>query len=161
MVSHMTGNLGRKTRISAFVITGNGNGLAGFALGKAPVGKAALKMARNRAGQKLMYIPRYDEHTGKKYTIIFSDYAYIFLSIFVIRFYISVLHDFFAQFGNTKIFVKKMHAGYGLVCHRAIKACCEAIGIKDMHAKIEGSKNLQHTIKAFFIGLLQQVCVCV
>lgn len=62
----MTGTLGRKSRISAFVVTGNGNGLAGFALAKAPASKAALKTAKNRAGQKLIYIPRYKEHTGKK-----------------------------------------------------------------------------------------------
>ncbi|KAG5346930.1 RT05 protein, partial [Acromyrmex charruanus] len=130
LVSHMTGNLGRKSRISIFVVTGNGNGVAGFALAKAPVQKAAIKTAKNRAGQRLMYISRYKEHT--------------------------VLHDFATQFGNTKIYVKKMHEGYGLVCHRAIKACCEAIGIKDMYAKVEGSINLQHIIKAFFIGLLQQ-----
>jgi len=62
----MTGNLGRKTRISTFVVTGNGNGLAGFAIAKAPVARATLKTAKNRAGQRLMYIPRYKEHTGKK-----------------------------------------------------------------------------------------------
>lgn len=82
-----------------------------------------------------------------------------FLVLIISYVAVSVLHDFFTQFGNTKIFVKKMHEGYGLVCHRAIKACCEAIGIKDMYAKVEGSKNLQHIIKAFFIGLLQQVCI--
>ncbi|CAL1679187.1 unnamed protein product [Lasius platythorax] len=130
MITCMTGNLGRKTRISSFVVTGNGNGLAGFALAKAPVGKASLKAAKNRAGQRLIYIPRYKEHT--------------------------VLHDFFTQFGSTRIFVRKMHEGYGLVCHRVIKACCEAIGIKDMYAKVEGAKNVPHIIKAFFIGLLQQ-----
>lgn len=66
MVSCMTGNLGRKSRISIFAVTGNGNGLAGFSIAKAPVGKAALKTAKNKAGQKLMYIERYKEHTGKK-----------------------------------------------------------------------------------------------
>jgi len=50
-----------------------------------------------------------------------------------------------------------MPEGYGLVCHRALKTCCEVIGIKDLHAKVEGPTNLQHIIKAFFIGLLQQV----
>jgi len=59
----MTSNLGHKTRISSFVVTGNGNGLAGFALSKA---KASLKTAKNRAGQRLMYISRYNEHIGKK-----------------------------------------------------------------------------------------------
>lgn len=34
----MKGNLGRTRRTSAFVVTGNGNGLAGFATGKAQMG---------------------------------------------------------------------------------------------------------------------------
>lgn len=64
----MTGNLGRQTRTSAFVVTGNGNGLAGFAITKTSTAPAALKTAKNRAGQRLMYIPRYKEHTGKEIT---------------------------------------------------------------------------------------------
>jgi small subunit ribosomal protein S5 len=78
MVNCMTGNLGRKSRFSTFVITGNGNGLAGFALGKAPAQKAALKTAKNRAGLRLMYIPRYKEHTGNN-TIAFLSLS---LSLF-------------------------------------------------------------------------------
>ena len=69
----------------------------------------------------------------------------------------SVLHNFFSQFGKTKVFVEKKPEGYGLVCHRAIRNICEVIGIKDLYAKIEGSNNLQHIVKAFFLGLLQQV----
>lgn len=68
-----------------------------------------------------------------------------------------VYHDFFTAFGKTKIFVQKKNEGYGLMCHRAIKEICQAIGIKDLRAKVEGSNNLQHIVKAFFIGLLQQV----
>jgi small subunit ribosomal protein S5 len=71
--------------------------------------------------------------------------------------FLSVYHDFFCQFGKTKIFVSKKPEGFGLVCHRAIKTTCEVIGIKDLYAKVEGPTNLQHIIKAFFIGLLQQV----
>ncbi|XP_025267716.1 putative 28S ribosomal protein S5, mitochondrial [Camponotus floridanus] len=82
MITCITGNLARKTRISSFIVTGNGNGLAEFALSKA---KASLKMVKNRAGQRLMYIPTYKEYT--------------------------VLHDFFTQFENIKIFVKKIHEG--------------------------------------------------
>lgn len=129
-VFNMTGNLGRKRQISCFVVTGNGQGLAGFGLGKSLEGKTALKTAKNRAGQRLMYIERYNNHT--------------------------ICHDFASQFGKTKIIVKKKPEGYGLVCHRAIKSICEMIGIKDLHAKVEGSTNLQHIVKAFFVGLLQQ-----
>nr|CAG4643955.1 EOG090X0689 [Lepidurus arcticus] len=129
-VFNMKANFGRKRRMSAFVITGNGQGLGGFAVGKAPMGTAATRKAKNRAAQKLIYIERYREHT--------------------------VYHDFFTQFGRSKIFVEKKPEGYGLVCHRAIKTICEVIGIKDLYAKVEGSTNLQHVCKAFFLGLLQQ-----
>lgn len=130
-VTNMTGNLGRKRQMSMFVVTGNGNGLAGFGLGKAIDGKASLKVAKNRAGQRLMYIERYNGHT--------------------------VCHDFFAQFGFSKLYVKKKPEGYGLKCHRAIKSICEVAGIKDIHVKVEGgSSNIQSVTKAFFLGLLQQ-----
>lgn len=126
----MKGNLGRKRRLSCFVVTGNGNGLAGFALGKAVENRAAVRKAKNRAGQKLMHIDLCDGHT--------------------------VFHDFFCQFGLTKIYVTKKPEGYGLVCHRAIKTICQVLGIKNLHAKIEGATSVQHVTKAFFIGLLQQ-----
>lgn len=129
-VFNMTGNMGRKRRMSAFVVTGNGNGISGFAIGKGIESKVALKSAKNRAAQKLMFIERYNDHT--------------------------VYHDFFTQFGKTKLFVYKKHEGYGLRCHRAVKTICDIIGIKDLHARIEGPTNLQHIVKAFFLGLLKQ-----
>lgn len=127
----MKANAGRYRRISVVAVTGNKNGLAGFALGKAADSKAALRRAQNRAGQKLMYIERYNNHT--------------------------VYHDFFTQFCNTKIFVEKRPEGYGLKCHRAIQTICEMIGITDLYAKVEGSTNIQNLVKAFFLGLLKQV----
>ncbi|KAJ6639945.1 28S ribosomal protein S5, mitochondrial [Pseudolycoriella hygida] len=130
LVVVMKGTLGRKRRQSAFVVTGNGNGLAGFAVAKSVEGKAALRKAKNRSAQKLVNIELCDGHT--------------------------VMHDFYCRFGATKITVIKKPRGFGLVCHRAIKTMCEVIGIKDLYAKIEGSTNVQHITKAFFIGLLQQ-----
>ena len=129
-VFNMKGNLGRKRRLSAFVVTGNGKGLAGFATGKAVDSRAVLRKAKNRSGQKLMYIEICDGH--------------------------GIFHDFFCQFGKTKIFVQKKPEGYGLNCHRAIKTICEVVGIKDLYAKCEGSPTLQHVVKAFFLGLLSQ-----
>lgn len=156
----MTGSLGRKSQFNIFVVTGNGNGIAGFGIAKTPTKQSAMKKAKNKAGLRLMHIPRYKEHTGKKY--MYKLYEHIFSLLCGIEFklyLILVLHDFYTQFGSSKIFVKKMYEGYGLICHRAIKACCEAIGIKDMYAKVEGSDNLQNIIKAFFIGLLRQVYI--
>jgi len=47
--------------------------------------------------------------------------------------------------------------GYGLRCHRAIITICKLIGIKDMYAKVTGSKNLINITRALFKGLTQQV----
>ncbi|XP_033150991.1 28S ribosomal protein S5, mitochondrial [Drosophila busckii] len=126
----MKGNMGRKRRYSVLSVTGNSKGLAGFATAKAPEVRTALRKSKNRAGQKLISIDLYENRT--------------------------VNHDFFTAFGKTKIFVFKKPEGYGLVCHRAIQTICKVIGIKDLYAKIEGSTNLQHIVKAFFIGLMRQ-----
>lgn len=130
LVFIMKGNLGRTRRQSVFVVTGNGNGLAGFATAKSVEQQAALRKAKNRAAQKLMSIEICDGHT--------------------------VMHDFFCHFGLTKIYVSKKPEGHGLICHRAIKTICEVVGIKDLHAKIEGATGVQHVTKAFFLGLMQQ-----
>lgn len=126
----MKGNMGRKRRYSVLSITGNKEGLAGFAVAKAPEVRTALRKSKNRAAQKVIKIELCDNHT--------------------------VFHDFSCAFGQTRIFVQRKPEGYGLVCHRAIKTICNVIGIRNLHAKIEGSTNLQHIVKALFLGLLQQ-----
>ncbi|GFR83299.1 28S ribosomal protein S5, mitochondrial [Elysia marginata] len=131
MVSHMTGNLGRKMRVSALVVTGNGKGLAGFAVAKAPMGKAALRKAKNMAAQRLQYFERYNDHT--------------------------VFHNFAVKEHKTTLFVQKMPKGHGLVCHRVLKTICQIIGIEDLHVKTEGrTGNIQNVTKAFFRGLMEQ-----
>ncbi|KAG5891649.1 hypothetical protein JTB14_020067 [Gonioctena quinquepunctata] len=129
-VFNMKGNFGRKRRLSVLVVTGNGKGLGGFALGKGLEAKTAIRKAKNRSGQKLMHVKLFRDHT--------------------------VCHDFFTQFATTKIYVSQKPEGYGLICHRAIKTICEVVGIKDLHAKIEGSTNVNNITKAFFLGLIRQ-----
>ncbi|XP_033159482.1 28S ribosomal protein S5, mitochondrial [Drosophila mauritiana] len=126
----MKGNMGRKRRYSVLSVTGNGNGLAGFATAKAPEVRTALRKSKNRAGQKLINISLCENRT--------------------------IFHDFRTDFGKTKIFCFQKPDGYGLVCHRAIQTICKVIGIKDLYAKIEGSTNIQNIAKAFFIGLMTQ-----
>lgn len=70
----MTRHFGRYRTVATIVATGNGNGLVGYGLATAPEGKAALRRAKNRAGQKLMYIPRYEDHTSM---YSFINYAYL------------------------------------------------------------------------------------
>lgn len=130
IVAHMKGNLGRTRSHSSFVVTGNGNGIAGFGMGRSLDPRSALRKANKRAAQKLMHFELCDGRT--------------------------VYHDFFTQFGPTKIYVYKMPAGYGLKTHRIIKSLCKLIGIKDLRTKCEGSTNPTQIVRAFLVGLLQQ-----
>jgi len=129
-VVHMDGKFGRVRTMSMFAVCGNGDGLGGFALSKGTTVQSVMRNVKNRSIQKLLYIERYNDHT--------------------------VLHDFFSQFGCTKLFVRKVPEGYGLVCHRAIRTICQVIGIKDIYVKVEGAINVQNITKAFFLGLMRQ-----
>ncbi|XP_062346652.1 small ribosomal subunit protein uS5m isoform X2 [Cinclus cinclus] len=86
--------------------------------------------AKNKAISSLHFIELYDNHT--------------------------IYHDISAKFKRTKIRMKKQNKGYGLHCHRAIITICRLIGIKDMYAKVTGSKNLINITRALFRGLALQ-----
>jgi len=88
-------------------------------------------LAKARASQRLLYFERFEDRT--------------------------LFHNFYEEFYFTKIYAEKMPPGYGLVCHRVIKKICELVGIKDLYAKIEGSRNPKNITKAFLSGLLNQV----
>lgn len=120
---------GRTRSHATFVVTGNGKGIAGFGAGKSNDPKSAIRLAKKHASQTLMHF----QLNGR-----------------------TIYHDFFTQFGPTKIYVNQMPEGYGIHAHRVIKTLCQLIGIKDLRAKVEGSTHPAQIVKAFLIGLLQQ-----
>ena len=131
MVTNMTGTLGRKQRYSALVAVGNRNGLAGYGFGKSLFARTAIRNAKNKAAQRLMYIPRYNEQT--------------------------VYHNMFAAWHRSFIFIHKKEQGYGLRMHRVLKSICELAGIKDLHCKAEAStRNYGTLTKGFFKALATQ-----
>ena len=132
-VFNMTGNMGRTRRNSILMVTGNGAGAVGYTVSPGKYGQnvQGLRRAVNKAGLRLVNVERYEDRT--------------------------VYHDFFTQYGKTRIFVKQQPPGTGVIAHRVIRAICERAGIKDLYAVVEGSKkNVQHMTKAFFLGLLRQ-----
>lgn len=120
---------GRTRSHATFVVAGNGKGVAGFGAAKSNDPKSAIRLAKKRASEKLLHF----QLNGQ-----------------------TIYHDFFAQFGPTKIYAYQMPEGYGIQAHRVIKTLCQLIGIKDLRAKIEGSPHPTQIVKAFFTGLLQQ-----
>ena len=127
----MTSLVGKKRTPSAFVVTGNKNGIVGYGIGKASSAGAALRLAKSNASKRLLNVDLFEDRT--------------------------LHHNFYQEFYYTKIFAEKVPAGYGLRCQRIIKTICELVGIKDIHAKIEGSTNPMNVAKAFIYGLIKQV----
>merc|ERR1719334_2535665 len=124
---------GRMRMVRTVMLVGNKRGTAGFSFirNKNGRGPAVMQRAINRAGQALCTVPLYENRT--------------------------VFHDFFSNFGKTRLIVKQKPPGYGVEGTRLIKSICEMIGIKDLSVKIEGShRNTLATTKAFFLGLLRQ-----
>ncbi|XP_044516720.1 28S ribosomal protein S5, mitochondrial [Gracilinanus agilis] len=129
-VFNMTAKEGRKKSVRVLVVAGNGKGAAGFAVGKAPDRANAFRKAKNKAIHYLHYIERYEDHT--------------------------IYHDISLRFKRTHIKMKKQPRGHGLHCHRAIITICKLIGIKDMYAKVTGSRNLINLTRGLFHGLSKQ-----
>lgn len=130
-IQNMSGSMGRIRQVQALVVTGNRNGLAGFAYATGKDSRAVVRHARNKAAQYLVHIPLWENHT--------------------------VMHDFFSRYYYTTVFVERKPRGYGINAHRVIKAICEMFGITDLFAKVEGkSKNQINLAKAFFLGLMNQ-----
>ncbi|MFH4977782.1 hypothetical protein AB6A40_004491 [Gnathostoma spinigerum] len=131
--TNMTRVFGRVHTMSALVITGNGHGLAGYAVGKAPIHHTnnAILNAMKMASRKLFFVELLENRT--------------------------IFQDFYAECRNTRVFAQRREKGYGLVCHSRLMKICEVIGIKDIYVKVEGStKNYLALTHAFITGLLNQ-----
>ncbi|GMT09520.1 hypothetical protein PFISCL1PPCAC_817, partial [Pristionchus fissidentatus] len=131
--SNMTRVFGRVHTMSTLVFTGNGKGLAGYAVGKAPLHRTstAIVNAMKTASRKLFYVQLHEDRT--------------------------IYQDFYAECRNTRVFAQRRPAGFGLTCHPRLQKICEAIGIKDIYVKVEGStKNYLALTHAFITGLLNQ-----
>ena len=76
--------------------------------------KIGYRRCVNRAGRRVVFIDRYEDRT--------------------------VYHDFFSQFGSSRLFVQQKPPGHGVSAHRLIRAACELVGIKDLRVTIEGKK---------------------
>ncbi|VDK37697.1 unnamed protein product [Taenia asiatica] len=129
-VSTMTATVGRYRRFSALVVAGNGRGVCGVGKARSVTLRGALKRAKNR--------------------------AYLNLISFNLKENRTLWHLGHVREWHTTIFATPKPEGYGLVCHRAIKTLCGLIGIKDMHAKVEGNTKNYLSIVRGFVRLLNE-----
>lgn len=121
---------GKKRTISALVVVGNGNGVAGFGVGRGEESFAAIRKAKNKAVNYLYFVPRYNDHT--------------------------LYHNVQVKYKQTQVQLERRVQGTGLKCQRVIASIFQLAGIKDARAKIIGSNNPLNIVRATFKGLTSQ-----
>lgn len=115
---------GKKLSISVLAVVGNGEGVAGFGLGKDADANMALFKAIRVAKKHLVFVDRFDSRT--------------------------VFHDMEEKYKCTKLVVRVRRAGAGTRCNWCIWKILNAFGITDVSVKIHGSTNNLYQTHAFF-----------
>jgi small subunit ribosomal protein S5 len=117
---------GKRLRLSATVVVGDGQGLVGISHGKAAEVAAAVRKAAQRA-QKDMIKVAIAKHT--------------------------LPHETSGKFGGSRVLLKPASPGTGLIACPQVRAVLEACGVKDALTKSLGSHNPYNLAVATLRGL--------
>ncbi len=120
---------GRRFRFGAIVVAGNGAGSVGLGIGGAQEVSEANSKAQSAAMKAMFKVPLKEGRT--------------------------IHHDVIGTFGSGKVKMRSAPPGTGIIAGGAIRAVCEALGIKDIVVKSFGSSNPHNMIKAAFDAFSQ------
>lgn len=112
---------GKRFTFSAFVVSGDGQGRVGVAVGKSREVSSAITKATNRARKRLVTISM--RNTTVPYPVE-------------------------GRHGASKVVIRPASVGTGLIAGGAVRAILESLGIKDILTKSIGSGNGQNVAKA-------------
>jgi ribosomal protein S5 len=129
VIKNMTKN-GKYARFSSLVAVGNGHGAVGVSHSKAIAAADAVSKATKQATRLMEYFPRWQDRT--------------------------LFHDDIVKFQATILIVRPAAPGAGRRCHPAISEICRCMGIKDISAKVHGSRHSMNVAEAFLMALRRQ-----
>ena len=118
---------GRQFSFTALTVVGDGNGKVGFGYGKAKEVPAAIQKAMEKARRDMNTISLVD----------------------------GTLHyPIKANHGAAKIYMQPASDGTGVFAGGAMRAVLEAVGVRNVLAKTQGSRNPINVVRATIKGLV-------
>jgi small subunit ribosomal protein S5 len=119
---------GRRFSFAAMVVVGDGNGKVGWGYGKANEVPPSVEKANKQAARSMVTIP------------LIND---------------TIPHRADGHFGAAKVVLLPAGPGTGVIAGSAVRAVCEAAGVKNILTKSFGSNNPITLVKATIQALSQ------
>jgi small subunit ribosomal protein S5 len=118
---------GRQFGFTALTVVGDGNGTIGFGYGKAKEVPLAIQKAMDKARKNMKTIPLKGD---------------------------TLQHSITGIHGAANVFMQPASDGTGIIAGGAMRAVFEAAGVKNVLAKINGTRNPVNVVRATINGLL-------
>ncbi len=117
---------GKQMSFAALIVLGDGNGRVALGYGKAREVPNAIQKAIEKAKKSLVTVPLRDG---------------------------TLYHPTRTEFGATRIVMLPASEGTGVIAGGAMRAVFEACGVRNVLAKVVGSRNAKNVIRATIKGL--------